>query len=189
MKKNYVMVAALLFLVLGLGNSVPVSKLLKTADKRGTPEDSVLVYGKITPGNEMNFVQMDSSFPADRQDIDFLSDWVFCLAPVAPGSLYMAGYANTMIIKKFIGRSFSVSGFYPLSGSMWDFRTPSKPGLYYYGSYDFIKSNEEGELVTTNADPKKEELECLKELKKEFKKTSWEGVIQKRIDELKGESK
>ncbi len=33
MKKKYVLVAALLFLVLGFGNSVSVSKLLKTADE------------------------------------------------------------------------------------------------------------------------------------------------------------
>ena len=52
-----------------------------------------------------------------------------------------------------------------------------------------MKSDDEGERIATNEDPKKEELECLKVLKKELKKTSWEEVIQKRIDELKGESK
>ncbi len=137
----------------------------------------------------MNFVQMDSRFQADRQDADFLSNFVFCLAPVAPGTLYMAGYTSTMVVKKPSGRAHFVFGYYPLSGSIWDFRTPSKPGLYYYGSYDFISSDEEGERVAINADPKAEELVCLKVLKKELKKTSWEEVIQKRIDELEGESK
>lgn len=189
MKKNYVMVAALLFLVLGLGNSVPVSKLLKTADKRGTPENSVLVYGRIAPVAVMNFLQMDSRFEADRQDADFLSKSVFCLAPVAPGSFYMVGYTCTEVVKEFLRTPYYKGGFYTLRGSMWDFRAPSKPGLYYYGSYDFMKSDDEGERIATNEDPKKEELECLKVLKKELKKTSWEEVIQKRIDELKGESK
>lgn len=183
MKKNYVLVAALLFLVLGVGNCVPVSKLLKTADQRGTPENSVLVYGRIAPVAVMNFLQMDSRFQADRQDVNFLSDYVFCLAPVAPGSFYMAGRVNTDLM----GRYF-IADFYTLSGSMWDLRVPSQPGLYYYGSYDFVKSDKKGERIAMG-DSKKEELGCLKVLKKELKKTSWEEVIQKRIDELEGESK
>lgn len=173
--------AALLFLAMELGFCAPVSKMLKKADERGTPENSVLVYGKISPVSLINFLQMDSHFSSDRQDVDFLSDSVFCLMPVAPGSLYMAGYAHANISKNSY-----MQGYYPLNGSMWDFRAPSEPGLYYYGSYDFKKSDENGERVATKKNPKSEELQCLKILQKSLKKTSWNEVIQKRIDELKG---
>lgn len=175
MKKTSVLMAALLFLAMELGICAPASKQ-DMVDERGTPENSVLVYGKISEAMLLTFTQMDSRFPADRQDVGF-SDSGFYLLPVAPGSLYMAGYIV----------AGNMQGYYPLNGSMWDFRAPSEPGLYYYGSYDFVKSDENGERVATKKNPKSEELQCLKILQKSLKKTSWNEVIQKRIDELKGE--
>lgn len=196
MKKIYALAAALILFAQGAGNSGPllnrvINRIAENQkvkedfnDGEGTPENSVLVYGRIPSLTSMHFLQMDSNFPADSQDATVFNknDSVFCLAPVAPGSYYMAGYICAVTGK------FITSGYFTLQGSFWDFRAPSKPGLYYYGAYSFYASDKAGERIAL-AEQKLEELKCLKLLEKRLKKTSWNDVIQKRIVELEGESK
>ena len=202
MKKFYALAAALILFAQGAGKSVPLSASLidrleanqrltnAFKDGTGTPENSVLVYGRISTLTEMVFYQMDSNFERDIQTVNFIldtEDSVFCLAPVAPSSYYMTGHTVSEDNKPFVG-IIKTWNFASLQGSFWDFRAPSKPGLYYYGSYDFPESEEKGERVAFE-NQKKEELKCLKLLAKHLKRTSWSDVIQKRIAELEGESK
>ncbi|MCR4790486.1 MAG: hypothetical protein K5839_05350 [Treponemataceae bacterium] len=153
----------------------------------GTPEDSVLVYGSILEANEIVFTQMDPEFPADYQHANLarpsaLSTAVFFLKPVAPGSRYSLLYMYYIVRSGQYVYYYNVYG--PLTGTIYDFAVPSKPGLYYYGTISAQTSSYNGEksfpaLSLTSEEKAKEN--CLKTLAKRLKGSAWEQVI---LDEL-----
>lgn len=179
---------ALLALTLALTGCASTSALSEF-DEAATPENSVLVFGTFVAVDEAYFNQADFNYAPDIQKVIFPSKkyYIFYLKPVAPNSYYTMEYAGGT---RRIGNTiYYYNDYYPLQGSVWDFKVPSKPGLYFYGSYDYFASLSSGEkkefkkfFYYTDAD---EELNCLKLLLPYFKKTAWEQTIKDRMEELK----
>lgn len=160
---------------------------LKNALAEGSPENSVLVFGMLHFTKEAYFSQTDRNFGPDNNKAIFpaLSKF-FVLKPVAPGSFYRLQYVYAEE-----GRYYTMQ-MLPVSGTDFDFRVPSKPGLYFYGSYDIVRSAQEGKPVDFSMGKKplplkKREMQALKTLYGYAKNTEWGPVIENRIEELKNE--
>ena len=190
MKKNLLVASAILMIAFALTGCLSTPEVDEFAEW-GTPENSVLVYGCVPEATELVFTQMDSEYPADYQHANLarqsmFSNAVFFLKPVAPGSRYSLLYMYYTYQVGEVIYQYSVNG--PLTGTIYDFAVPSKPGLYYYGTYSARNSSASGEKtapVAMFSSAEKSEIEskkyCLKTLAKRLKGSAWEQVI---LDEL-----
>lgn len=191
MNKKLFIGCAALFLLLQLtcfAQPVPV----KRPSIKGNPKDSVLVYGNIYSTQQVIFTQLDGKFEPDCNTAVHRYDHpLFFLNPVTPGTYYRV---------QFIKAYDSLSEVYPyvsMDVSLFDFRVPSKPGLYYWGSVDPMATIRNKKLtdkkhviqVAPELDKLKKELQALQELLLYAQNTEWEPLVQERIDEVSKEIK
>jgi hypothetical protein len=166
-------------------------KSVKTS--AGTPENSVLVYGMNYSVDECYYSQMDPKYEADFRSPEFSTDtfkpYAFCLGPVTPNTRYGVTFISATEYY-YVGNHRYINQyktFGSLQGTIFDIVVPSKPGLYYYGSYNAIYSIKNGKREKyegVGMDDKGAELYCLKAITKAVKGTAWEPLVQKRIEEL-----
>ena len=149
------------------------------ANRQGTPEDSVLVFGYIRDIYSIRFTQVDPSFePAYYQS----SDMLYIFDNVEPGSyLKMTTYRQNDGV--YAPYSPGLSG-----KSTLDFRAPGEPGLYYAG-FMVLSGYERNMLVFKPGDKKYTELMVLTWLLRCIKNKTWVPVIENRIKELESEGK
>ena len=143
-----------------------------------TPENSVVFFGYIEDDEYVSYSQVNPSLAPDNQ---LLGEYIVS-RPVECGSTYrLMAVAGKNDDKQW-------SKIYDLDYTKFDITVPETPGLYYIGSYVGITSYEKGEFSSEGSFykvQKIDELKCLKNMLKLYKKTSWEGVIKARIQEIK----
>ena len=191
--KKIVLVAVSLGLIMTLTSCLTNS--IKQIDYKGrseigTPENSVIIIGCYSGNTYMAFSQCDSEYPPDNQEM--VGQYVVS-APVAPGSRYRLQSVSGQM------RSGQTVWYWDANYSMqvnsFDIKVPNEPGIYYIGYFSGKASYQNGEpvpitknvglLLVTNADPEKQEKECLQYALNAYKGTVWYDVIKERIGELK----
>ena len=156
----------------------------------GTPENSVIFYGMYFGSTDIHYSQDNSKYASDHQEFHSLNG-VVVSAPVKPGSHYHCEY-----MKGAVRTSMDVATVFdseiPMNLKGLDVQVPSKPGLYYIGFWEAVKSFESvsnqpfngNEFLYLDWDEKKAETEILKAAKNAYKGTAWESVIDERLKEL-----
>ncbi len=175
------------------GRSMQPLKNKKTLDKKkmDSPAESTLIFGHIYRGafygkayfDQLEFTQINPEKEPQWIFPGTVGTMFYC-TPVTPGSvLHLAewGYSS--------GNTF----YYATLGigkndSSLDF-TAKKPGLQYVGAYNH-KGTKMGEGLMAGytyafvEEESPDELDALAKLKPLLKGTSWEAVIDARIEEL-----
>lgn len=156
--------------------------------KTFSPENSVIFYGKMKSNVENHYFQCNSKFPADYQKF---SDEIFISSPVPLNSCYRLAFVRGKskapfdILSRFSGAESIWEKYYSLQNKAFDILIPSKPGLYYVGSFDGEASFLKGEYVLSEENQKAEEVEILSAVLKKYKGTEWEVLVKARIEEIK----
>ena len=182
MKKKILGAIALAGALLGFMSCGTASELAKKyADLPGTPDDSVIFYGKIENCGAYGFSQMNEEYPADFL---YINNDIFVSKPVAPGSSFaLACVQRSYSSGRYI---YIYDDYMPLQTELAPIvvNVPKTPGIHFFGRYE-LKDMHEGEKPEPNM-KKYGEKECLSFALDVYKGTAWESVIQNRIDELKG---
>ncbi len=156
----------------------------------GTPEDSVIFYGMYFGATDIHYTQDNSRYAPDHQEFNS-SNGVVVSAPVKTGSHYHCEYMKGAV-RTSMETATVFDSEIPMNYKGLDVQVPSKPGLYYIGFWEAVKSFESvsnkpfdgNEFLYLDWDEKKAEIEILKAAKNVYKGTSWEAVIDERITEL-----
>ena len=169
-------------------------EVLKKICETYTPKNSVLVYGTITGFHPdfMAYIQTDRTKPAHH--LEFIGDSSFTFKPCVPGGTYHAYFRQRTEYSSFTGTRQYLYGFGLQGTTAYDFTTPTKPGLYFYGdffnTYDYsfrrTYKNPTGKYPKQEKDLASQEIKALKYALVLYKDTSWEPVINKRLEELGG---
>ena len=209
--KYFLLPIAVLLIFSFLGcTSTPKSiyKINETASGENifsAPTNSTLLFGFISKENtglrsknlpvyKIEFVQINPNMPPmfitpgnDKKDRAMIYT-----SPVPVGSVFKIASWDDKIgridygISKDENLLGGLAGFSDLYGRIYPsfsqsiIINASNPGLCYYGSYILDKDRE-----NFTVDTKKTELDALKLLLKNYKKTPWENIITERIKELK----
>ena len=146
----------------------------------GSPDDSVVFYGGFNSyRNDYIFAEIAPEQARSDQELDGVQ--FFVSEPVKPGSVYMLRYWDSWDGKGF--RYYSWQKTFSEDNSLIIINLPTEPGLYYFGCYDALKTDQSGQLTEnprhSSASMKrtalKEALEC-------YKGTVWEDRIKAELD-------
>ena len=161
-------------------------------EQDGSPEDSVVVYGALGGRNLVNIVlasQMNlKKEPKKIYYITGKNSCIWFVRPVKMGERYKAIYADvTESYRWQYSRDFRLD-----EKSCFDFTVQSKPGLQFVGLNGSEESSpffDEKKYSKATDDEKKIldaklEIGCLTGMQKFYSNSSWESVIQNRLDEL-----
>ena len=175
----------------------------KTLNKKefGPPETHTLMFGHMdveeaplhlpvnnTAKDYQEYIQMNP----EKEPLIFLPIYfqgsVMSFYPMEPGVNLRLMFSRYSIMR-FYGNytHTTVYQFWPFLGwpessTLWF--SCKKPGLQYIGSYIRTKSGYKKDMEKDSA---KNELSALEGIKEYYKGTSWESVIEKRIEELQNE--
>ena len=199
MKKSFLcaagalLIAAFSFMFTSCATTDPYKVDYQLRGMNRSPENSVVFCFYFLGSYQMTFTQTNPEF---GEDIQNLTGKYVISAPCEPGSYYHCSYINGYIS---YGEKYTWSQTIPLEYQGLDIKVPSKPGLYYVGFFDSIKTLDEGTYREMTDDPftcfsygiPKDELNrkkvLLKHVKQTYKGTSWEvfaGEELERINEL-----
>lgn len=160
-----------------------------------SPDEYTLLFGNMTRGDGYpmdilgdvtEFIQINPALETKRI-YPGRSYTMFYLNPVKPDStmqlIYWEIYGNGVT-------TYSYPGLQNHKGTIT--LTAIKPGLQYVGSFNLNRERtEDGETKSSNLifleRDTPDELEALTRLKPLLAKTSWESLIDKRIEELSHE--
>jgi hypothetical protein len=188
MKKNRLLAGVVLVLLSVLTGCASFSPDV-VQDVKGTPQNSVLVYGFLQNTNKVYFSQMNHELPPDFQKAD-TSGFYFLLKPVAPGSRYAVEYID--VSKQDYPNIYYFFDFLSLQVTILGFSVPKKTGLYYYGAVDALaslKANKKVSLAEGNTDKERKwEMRCLDKVLPAYEGTAWESTIRSRIEELENDN-
>lgn len=159
-----------------------------------TPENSVIFYGMYYGANEMRYSQDDFNYSPDSQVFTGRLG-VIVSAPVEPGSHYHLEHVKVQVITYQVGNYREIATIdsdIPKNYKGLDIQVPSEPGLYYIGWWEVVKTVQNGENTPFSGDEafcwdltqEEGEIEVLGAAKKAYKGTSWEAVIDERLNEL-----
>ncbi len=143
-----------------------------------------LVYGYLDVGGFHTYAQMDASKEPMFVLPKSFGGGVFCFPPMDKGlsfQLVEMNYSNWF--------TKTTTTFTPGLGKTGNITfTTKKTGLQFIGAYDFIINGSAASLsLYPRGEQSKYELKCLNKMKSKFKKTKWEALIDKRIQEIENE--
>lgn len=156
-----------------------------TIKSMGDPETDCLVYGYVDTSIFLHmYVQMDTSKEAIYTTPLAMGYGPFCFPPLAQGLSFQ-------LVQLHQKAAFGVGIYSPGLGKKGNITfTTQKAGLQFIGAYNF---NVKGGIGIITPYPRSEqsayELKTLTKMKKQFKNTDWEALIDKRIEEIQNEKK
>lgn len=156
-----------------------------------SPEEYTLLFGNMTRTDfpmdplcdRMEYIQINPALEPNRV-FPAMVKTMFYFTPVKPDSTMKLIYWEILNFKTII---YSHPGIQNYKGTLTF--TAAKPGLQYVGSYNLDKErDEEGKTkpsdLSFHESDTPDELDALKRLKPLLAKTTWEPLIDKRIEEL-----
>lgn len=175
------------------GNNGKVKFINFKADSiKGTPSDSVVVYGCFLANKRVMFSQMHPDFPKEHIEYQTFGNGMFVTKPLQPGSVYRVTYMSGDETRD--EETWKWDGYLPMNETALDILVPEEPGLYYYGSWSgksafeniekmSIESYYQNVFVIAKGAYKEPsaEIRCLKQVLKRYKGTKWEKLISQRI--------
>ena len=157
-----------------------------TIKSMGDPETDCLVYGYLDTLVFLHmYVQMDTSKEAIyTTPLAMGYHGSFCFPPFATGLSFQ-------LVQLHQKGAFAVGVYSPGLGSEGNITfTTKKAGLHYIGAYNFKVEGSTGKITQyPRSEQSAYELKTLLKMKAQFKKTDWEALIDKRIEEIQNEKK
>ncbi len=190
MKKLLCLAAAAVLLALLSGCS---SEVPRYQNEKGTPKDSVVIYGFFKFNDKVVLSQVNPKFSADN--IDMEEDFIIT-KPLKPGSVYRWEYAGghyfytTSCCLTGYSQPLKVwTGYFPMNNEFLDINVPSTPGIYFIGLGSGEETFNEGSFVLYDfLDEEKIRLRAtyylLKRCLKYYKGTQWEPLFQEKMNEI-----
>lgn len=156
------------------------SRVIDYSNLSGSPADSVVFYGGFnTYWNDYIFAELAPGETQPDQELD--GEHFFISEPVKPGSRYILRYWDSWDGKGF--KIYNWQKFFTEENSLITVEVPDKPGLYYIGCYDALKTEQNGQL-TENSRHSSASMKrtALKAVLERYKGTVWEDYIRAELD-------
>ena len=155
-------------------------------DAKGTPEDSVVIYGGWAAVGKM--FQANTSKAPNPASFYTEKDWSVS-TPLVPGGRYRE-YFNVIVTT--MGRTVTTTYYvYGLNGNIEsEFIAPEKAGIYYYGDSLLNLQSKKIKNQSKNKTAKQlkaDELKALQNAYRVYAKTAWGPLFKARMEELKNE--